>query len=702
MDDIIPASEEIEEKCVASSTAFLDSREVEGRFAEGEENSSPIDEGKETRRLQSSTETLSFNVAEGSKSSSAVGRIRSSVWEHFAIVEEGSMRFAVCKLCAKRLKQSKTAGTGTLRHHLLVHERIRRKTATGGKQRTMENFQKNSGPASAAYGNLNLMSTRQREFLVNWMVRRNIPFAEVDDASFREFVFSLNEGIRVISRRTLREDLTRSYEIHKPALMERLTKLPGGICVGVDGWTSESQRRNYIAIVITFIEKWERKSLLLSLKTTEIESHTGEVIANLIYEELKRFEIHSKLVAMASDNGSNMVSAWPILVDLCAKDGITVDLEMHARCVCHVVNLVVRLFMKEIGANKSYSAEEVENACPETEEFYAHAVNVVRYLTSFVHSSPKRLSKFRSNQLVSGNVLLPVTETLTRWNSTYLMLQRSMEIRAALQVVLVGEKAHRDMYPTDLTWRRVATIVSFLAPFYRITQESQGDQALTSAVPSYNEIFDHLDDWEAHICRKLEGVTTAERGRWLVALDAAKTLLSKYYSKTDSRLYSCVTFCDPRLRGYYWMDAQYESHWIERAKRQVRDVYDAKYALHGHGVSQSPREDYADGSSIQRAMRKRAFENVDELSLYEDGFPAPGTVDPLAWWKLHDAEFPGIARMSLDMLAIPATTAQVERIFSLAKLILTDGRSNLDAELAGKIACLGSWFRDAGIRNVKK
>lgn len=150
------------------------------------------------------------------------------------------------------------------------------------------------------------------------------------------------------------------------------------------------------------------------------------------------------------------------------------------------------------------------------------------------------------------------------------------------------------------------------------------------------------------------------------------------------------------------MDAQYESHWIERAKRQVRDVYDAKYALHGHGVSQSPREDYADGSSIQRAMRKRAFENVDELSLYEDGFPAPGTVDPLAWWKLHDAEFPGIARMSLDMLAIPATTAQVERIFSLAKLILTDGRSNLDAELAGKIACLGSWFRDAGIRNVKK
>jgi hypothetical protein len=48
------------------------------------------------------------------------------------------------------------------------------------------------------------------------------------------------------------------------------------------------------------------------------------------------------------------------------------------------------------------------------------------------------------------------------------------------------------------------------------------------------------------------------------------------------------------------------------------------------GVSQSPREDHADRSSIKRAIMKRACENADELSRYEDGFPAPGTVDPLA------------------------------------------------------------------------
>ena len=64
---------------------------------------------------------------------------------------------------------------------------------------------------------------------------------------------------------------------------------------------------------------------------------------------------------------------------------------------------------------------------------------------------------------------------------------------------------------------------------------------------------------------------------------------------------------------------------------------------------------------------------------------------------MHATEFPGLERMSFDLMAIPATTAQVERVFLQAKLILTDGRIVLDAELAGKIASLGSWFRELGI-----
>jgi hypothetical protein len=80
------------------------------------------------------------------------------------------------------------------------------------------------------------------------MVRRNISFAEVEDPSFREFVFCLNNGIQLMSRTSVRGDILKRYKNGKPASIKRLSRLSGGVCVSVDGWTSESQRRRIGAL----------------------------------------------------------------------------------------------------------------------------------------------------------------------------------------------------------------------------------------------------------------------------------------------------------------------------------------------------------------------------------------------------------------------------------------------------------------------
>jgi hypothetical protein len=78
-------------------------------------------------------------------------------------------------------------------------------------------------------------------------------------------------------------------------------------------------------------------------------------------------------------------------------------------------------------------------------------------------------------------------------------------------------------------------------------------------VPSYNELFDHLDDWStsSNLYEKLEGSEKEGEGNlnlssevlnWTDGIEASRKLLSNYYSKTDSRLYSYITFCDPRMR----------------------------------------------------------------------------------------------------------------------------------------------------------
>jgi hypothetical protein len=158
-------------------------------------------------------------------------------------------------------------------------------------------------------------------------------------------------------------------------------------------------------------------------------------------------------------------------------------------------------------------------------------------------------------------------------------------------------------------------------------------------------------------------------------IEARRSILSKSCSKPDSRHSLCVTFCDTSMCGHYWTDAGYEPIRVHKARSQVEDIYNLRCTLRGRKLSQSGRHGAEEEESTQRAMKKLACIAADEVSLYGQEGVAYVSADPLAWWKTPAAEFPGLARIRLDVLAIPATTANVEGLFSQAKLILTDGRS---------------------------
>jgi hypothetical protein len=51
--------------------------------------------------------------------------------------------------------------------------------------------------------------------------------------------------------------------------------------------------------------------------------------------------------------------------------------------------------------------------------------------------------------------------------------------------------------------------------------------------------------------------------------------------------------------------------------------------------------------------------------------------EPLLWWKMHGPSFVVIKDMARDFLAIPGTSASVERLFSKSRHVCTDLRSSL-------------------------
>jgi len=83
------------------------------------------------------------------------------------------------------------------------------------------------------------------------------------------------------------------------------------------------------------------------------------------------------------------------------------------------------------------------------------------------------------------------------------------------------------------------------------------------------------------------------------------------------------------------------------------------------------------------------------------------TKDPLMWWYEHRVAFPNLSRMARDYLSIPgkspklstipeylllpATTVDVERVFSQGRLVLSHIRSRLSVQSTRALLCLGAW-----------
>ena len=60
--------------------------------------------------------------------------------------------------------------------------------------------------------------------------------------------------------------------------------------------------------------------------------------------------------------------------------------------------------------------------------------------------------------------------------------------------------------------------------------------------------------------------------------------------------------------------------------------------------------------------------------------PAAAASPPLMWWKEHAAQFPYLSQLARRYLAMPATSASVERLFSVAGQVVTAKRASLDPE----------------------
>ena len=96
-----------------------------------------------------------------------------------------------------------------------------------------------------------------RKELMKMVVMHEYPLSMVDHIGFRNFMRSLNDNFKMISRNTLKNDVIKTYNTERSSLKVLLERNEGRIAITTDMWTASTQKKGYMAVTSHFIdEEW--------------------------------------------------------------------------------------------------------------------------------------------------------------------------------------------------------------------------------------------------------------------------------------------------------------------------------------------------------------------------------------------------------------------------------------------------------------
>ncbi len=195
-----------------------------------------------------------------------------------------------------------------------------------------------------------------------------------------------------------------------------------------------------------------------------------------------------------------------------------------------------------------------------------------------------------------------------------------------------------------------------------------------------------------------EGLFTSALESWL--------LLEKYINACDaSGAYYAAAILDPEVK-WGWFDEHWGQHsekaaWIAPTRALVQELWNEEYSKLPQSTTspRSYRRAAVDLShpfaALQSHKRVRLSSPEPAINGYQQWCNTPReSGDPLRYWNhiYETGKAPAMAQFALDMLAIPAMSDECERVFSSAKLLISDRRNRLKIDAIEANECLRNWY----------
>ncbi|XP_058485902.1 E3 SUMO-protein ligase ZBED1-like [Solea solea] len=435
-----------------------------------------------------------------------------------------------------------------------------------------------------------------------------------------------------------------------------------------DMWTSTNMDA-YLAVTCHFVQDNMKLATLLLGVLPFPQDHTAENIAAAQKSLMVEWGLEGKVQCMVTDAAANMVSTAKKLA------------MRHVVCIAHALNLVVKKSLDQT---------------PGLDDLRTKARKVVTYFRSSTTGKEKLK---HVQQQMNCAVMKLIQEVDTRWNSTFLMLQRLHNERQTVGAALASLKT--DAHPlSSEEYETVAACLKVLSPFFAATVELSQEKRVSGSmvIPLVKMLFQA----NREVIQNTTNITATLLGQNITA-----TLIKKFDNLESSTVLSLATLLDPRFKAIGFNSS-------EKAQNAVRKLTAECAALVRNTRVETSSDDPSssappqpatnaqnpsstafnlwtrldEDATLARAHRSHTSDATIEVQRYMTDPPVHRSEDPLTYWNEHKHVYPHLFTLAKQYLCITASSVPCERVFSKAGEVVSKKRNRLSPKTVEKLLFL--------------
>ncbi|XP_036148827.1 zinc finger BED domain-containing protein 1-like [Monomorium pharaonis] len=601
---------------------------------------------------------------------------KSDVWKHF---KKESSTSARCILCMKVLKHGGNT-TNLHNHYKKVHKMHVGTGPTSPKQSKMSSenslkftpgINQKETKITDSFSRINSFmeggssANKLTNCILFMITTENLPLSLVDSKSFRRLINTAAPMYKIPSRRTITRLIDAKYDILKESFKKHL-KLGSTFTLTCDIWTDVSNQ-SYIGVTIHYL----RHELVLSNAMIGVfpltQNHTANYIKDTMISILESFNIDvTSIAAIVTDSTANMTKA--------IIDGF--GLSKHLPCIAHLL---------------SHLVPDAIKLNPPIDKIITRVKSIVTVTKRSVVASDE-LKRLQIRDGKTENTALKFKQDVpTRWNSTYHMIKRFLELKNYVYSVLMTCPTASTALTRDEI-KILEDIVQVLGPIEFVTNEISGDSYPTSSL-----VIPLIHCMEATIknciTKTLEGNAFK---------DSILFEIQRRFKEIESyQIFAVLTILDPRYKKMHFKSIRAASVAISHINRKLKTIStnnntESNVIEHVEPRTNSKLNEF-NVWNIHQSLVESCASSVDEpggmnleLRQYLNQPIIPREQDVFKFWQTLRPAYPTLFVMAISYLSIVATSVPSERMFSKAGIIKSDLRSRLSGKRLNSLLFLGS------------